>query len=113
MGCHGKSCPIGYRETLPDRKIQLDRVRESGIIRACRNFAACHRKDREMKYLVRQFFAVEVEVEANDPSHAREIAGFHETAYEIETRFVDSNQIGGPDISRAGMEDEVLPLEEA
>ena len=72
-----------------------------------------YRKDREMKYLVRQFFVVEVEVEADDPSHAREVAGFHETAYEIETRFIDSDQIGGPDINHAGMEDEVLPLEAA
>ena len=69
-----------------------------------------YRKDREMKYLVRQFFVVEVEVEADDPSHAREVAGFHETEYEIVTRFIE--QGGGPDISRAGMEDEVLPLED-
>ena len=65
-----------------------------------------------MKYLVRQFFVVEVEVEADDPSHAREVAGFYETAYEITTRFIDLDQMGGPSINRAGMEDEVLPLGE-
>lgn len=65
-----------------------------------------------MKFLVRQFYVVEVEVEAEDPSHAREIAGFHETAYEIETRFIDSGQIGGPDIGRAAIDDEVLFLED-
>ena len=62
-----------------------------------------------MKYLVRQFFVVEVEVEAEDAAHAKEVAGCHETEYEIVTRFM--KQDGGPDIGRADVEDEVLPLE--
>lgn len=62
-----------------------------------------------MKYLVRQFFVVEVEVEAEDAAHAKEVAGCHETEYEIVTRFMV--QDGGPDIGRADVEDEVLPLE--
>lgn len=62
-----------------------------------------------MKYLVRQFFVVEVEVEAEDAAHAKEVAGCHETEYEVVTRFIE--QDGGPDIGRADIEDEVLPLE--
>lgn len=62
-----------------------------------------------MKYLVRQFFVVEVEVEAEDASHAVEIAGCHETEYEITTRFIE--QEGGPCISRADIDNEVLRLE--
>lgn len=62
-----------------------------------------------MKFLVRQFFVVEVEVEAEDSAHAKEVAGCHETEYEIVTRFID--QDGGPAIDRAGIDDEVLPLE--
>jgi hypothetical protein len=62
-----------------------------------------------MKFLVRQFFVVEVEVEAEDSAHAKEVAGCHETEYEIVTRFIE--QDGGPAIDRAGIDDEVLPLE--
>ena len=62
-----------------------------------------------MKFLVRQFFVVEVEVEAEDAAHAKEVAGCHETQYEIVTR--STEQDGGPDIDRAGIDDEVLPLE--
>jgi len=63
-----------------------------------------------MKFLVRQFYVVEVEVEAEDAAHAKEVAGCHETEYEIVTRFME--QDGGPDIGRADVEDEVLFLED-
>lgn len=69
-----------------------------------------------MKYLVRQFFVVEVEVEAEDAAHAKEVAGCHDTQYEIVTRFTDPDRDSGPwdagpDIERAAIDDEVLPLE--
>jgi hypothetical protein len=69
-----------------------------------------------MKFLVRQFYVVEVEVEAEDAAHAKEVAGCHETQYEIVTRFTDPDRDSGPldagpDIGRAMIDDEVLPLE--
>lgn len=59
-----------------------------------------------MKFLVRQFFVIEVEVEAEDAAHAKEVAGCHETAYKVVTIFIE--QDGGPDIGRADIDDEVL-----
>jgi hypothetical protein len=63
-----------------------------------------------MKYLVRQFFVVEVEVEADDSAHAKEIAGCHDTEYTIVTQF--TQQAGGPEVGRCFIDDEVLPLED-
>lgn len=63
-----------------------------------------------MKYLVRQFFVVEVEVEADDASYAKELAGCHDTEYTIVTQF--TQQAGGPEVGRAFIDDEVLPLED-
>lgn len=63
-----------------------------------------------MKYLVRQFFVVEVEVEAEDANHAKEIAGCHDTEYNIVTQYTE--QAGGPEVGRAFIDDEVLPLED-
>ena len=62
-----------------------------------------------MKFLVRQFYVVEVEVEADDAAHAKEVAGCHETQYEIVTRFTE--QDGGPDVDRASIDDEVFELD--
>jgi hypothetical protein len=63
-----------------------------------------------MKYLVRQFFVVEVEVEADDANHAKEIAGCHDTEYNLTALYTE--QDGGPDVGRAYIDDEVLPLED-
>jgi len=63
-----------------------------------------------MKFQVLQFFVVEVEVEAEDAAHAKEVAGCHETEYEIVTRF--TNQEGGPEIERAGIDDEVFEVDD-
>ena len=63
-----------------------------------------------MKYLVRQFFVVEVEVEAEDANHAKEIAGYYDTEYNLTAQF--TQQDGGPEVGRAIIDDEVLPLEE-
>jgi hypothetical protein len=63
-----------------------------------------------MKYLVRQFFVVEVEVEAEDAAHAKEIAGYYDTEYNIVTQYTE--QDGGPEVGRAFIDDEVLPLED-
>ena len=63
-----------------------------------------------MKYLVRQFFVVEVEVEADDANHAKEIAGCHDTEYNLTAQY--TQQDGGPEVGRAMIDEEVLPLEE-
>jgi hypothetical protein len=63
-----------------------------------------------MKYLVRQFFVVEVEVEADDASHAMELAGCHDTQYYLTATYTE--QAGGPEVGRAMIDDEVLPLED-
>ncbi len=63
-----------------------------------------------MKYLVRQFFVVEVEVEADDAAHASELAGCHDTQYDLTAQFTE--QAGGPEVGRAFIDDEVLPLED-
>jgi hypothetical protein len=63
-----------------------------------------------MKFLVRHFFMVEIEVEAKDAASAKEVAGCYETEYEITTRFVE--QDGGPVIYRADMGDEVFELDD-
>ena len=63
-----------------------------------------------MKYLVRQFFVVEVEVEADDAAHARELAGCHDTQYDLTAQFTE--QAGGPEVGRAFIDDEVFPLED-
>jgi hypothetical protein len=63
-----------------------------------------------MKYLVRQFFVVEVEVEADDAHDAMELAGCHDTEYNLTAQF--TQQDGGPEVGRAMIDDEVLPLED-
>jgi hypothetical protein len=63
-----------------------------------------------MKFQVFQFYVVEVEVEAEDAAHAKEVAGCHETEYEIVTRF--KNQEGGPEVERADIDDEVFEVDE-
>ena len=63
-----------------------------------------------MKYLVRQFFVVEVEVEADDANHAMNLAGCHDTEYNLTAQF--TQQDGGPEVGRAFIDDEVLPLED-
>ena len=61
-----------------------------------------------MKYLVRQFFVVEVEAE--DAAHAKEIAGYYDTEYNLTALYTE--QDGGPEVGRAFIDDEVLPLED-
>jgi hypothetical protein len=63
-----------------------------------------------MKYLVRQFFVAELEVEADDAAHAKEIAGCHDTEYTIVTQF--TQQAGGPEVGRCFIDDEVFSLED-
>jgi len=63
-----------------------------------------------MKYLVRQFFVVEVEVEAENAAHAKEIAGYYDTEYNLTAQY--TWQDGGPEVGRAMIDEEVLPLED-
>ena len=49
-------------------------------------------------------------MEADDANHAKELAGCHDTEYNITTMFTE--QAGGPEVGRAMIDDEVLPLED-
>jgi hypothetical protein len=57
-------------------------------------------------YIVRQYYVVEIEVEADSKHEAMELAGTGNTEYNVTTAFVDGS--GGPSIDSTwiGCEDE-------
>jgi len=59
-------------------------------------------------YVVRQYYVVEVEVEADSPEEAKEIAGWDEAAYSVTTSY--DRHPGGPSITRADLDDEVVEV---